>query len=30
MFQNCNATRVVTGGVKGPIDGQCAQVLHFR
>ena len=29
MFKNCNAMRVVTGGVK-PIDGQYVQVLHFR
>ena len=30
MFKNCNATRVVTGGVKGPVDGQYVQIIHFR
>ena len=30
MFKSCNAMRVVTGGVKGPVDGQYIQVIHFR
>ena len=30
MFKNCNAIRVVTGVVKGPIDGQYVHVIHSR
>ena len=30
MFKNGDAMRVVTGGVKGQVDGQHIQVIHFR
>ena len=30
MFKSCNAMRVETGGVKGPVDGQYIQVIPFR
>ena len=30
MFKSCNAMRVKTDGVEGPVDGQYIQVIHFR
>ena len=30
MSKNCIAMRMVTGGVKVPVDGQYVQVIHFR